>query len=81
MLKQGKYDAVLMDIVMPVMDGLAATREIRKFNTEVPIIAVTANTFDTDSAKAIDAGCNEYLPKPINRPLLLNAIAKVIHTL
>ena len=81
MLKQGKYDAVLMDIVMPVMDGLAATREIRKFNTEVPIIAVTANTFDTDSAKAIDAGCNEYLPKPINRPLLLNALAKVIPTL
>ena len=78
MVKQEKFDVVLMDIVMPVMDGLTATREIRKFNTTLPIIAVTANTFDTDSAKAIDAGCNEYLPKPINRPLLLNALSKVV---
>ena len=78
MVKQEKFDVVLMDIIMPVMDGLTATREIRKFNTTVPIIAVTANTFDTDSAKAIDAGCNAYLPKPINRPLLLNALAKVV---
>lgn len=78
MVKQEKFDVVLMDIVMPVMDGLTATREIRKFNTTLPIIAVTANTFDTDSAKAIDAGCNEYLPKPINRPLLLNTLSKVV---
>ena len=78
MVKQNRFDAVLMDIIMPVMDGLEATREIRKFDTTTPIIAVTANTFDTDSAKAIDAGCNGYLPKPINRTLLLNALSKVI---
>ncbi|MCQ2252996.1 MAG: response regulator, partial [Bacteroidales bacterium] len=58
------YDLVLMDIKMPEMDGLTATQEIRKFDKQTPIIAVTAFTFDNNFSKAINAGCNDFLEKP-----------------
>ena len=60
-------DLVLMDIKMPEMDGYEATREIRKFNKEVIIIAQTAYALPDDHKKAIEAGCNDYISKPINR--------------
>lgn len=63
--QSNKPDLILMDIKMPIMDGLEATREIRKTNSVVPIIALTANAFDSDKQKAIDAGCNGYMAKPI----------------
>ena len=56
---------ILMDLKMPVMDGLKATQEIRKFNTEVPIIAQTAYTLSSDELKVKIAGCNACLTKPI----------------
>ncbi|MCX6283392.1 MAG: response regulator [Bacteroidetes bacterium] len=67
------YDAILMDIMMPVMDGLTATREIRKAETErnsvkdkrVKIIAITANAFEDDRNKFFDSGMDFYMNKPI----------------
>ncbi|MBF0589156.1 MAG: response regulator [Magnetococcales bacterium] len=64
----GGYDAVIMDVQMPVMDGLDATRAIRQHsgNRELPIIAMTANAFDADRQQALEAGLNDHLAKPIN---------------
>lgn len=59
-------DLVLMDIQMPVMNGYQATREIRKFNKDVIIIAQTAFALTGDKEKAMEAGCNDYIAKPIN---------------
>jgi len=69
-------DLVLMDIRMPQMNGLEATKRIRQFNKDVIIIAQTAYAFTGDSEKAIDAGCNDYISKPINRTLLYELIKK-----
>ena len=67
---------ILMDLKMPVMDGYEATREIRKINSEVPIIAQTAYALSGDSKKAMDAGCNEYVIKPINKEELLEKLKR-----
>ena len=56
---------VFMDIKMPKMNGLEATRKIRKFNKEIPIIAQTAYAMANDRKNALKAGCNDYLSKPI----------------
>ena len=69
-IRNGKFDFVLMDLKMPVMDGLVATRKIREFNSDIPIVALTANAFDADRASAMDAGCNAFLPKPVKRKQL-----------
>ncbi len=69
-------DLVLMDIKMPVMGGYEATRKIRKFNNDVVIIAQTAFGFPSDRNKAIEAGCNDYISKPINRNELMGIIAR-----
>jgi len=76
------YDVILMDIQMPVMDGLAATRNIRK-NTErpdareVPIIAMTANAFDEDMKKSIESGMNGHIAKPVD----IEKLHKLLHKL
>ena len=71
-LHKRHIDLLLMDMKMPVMDGLTATAEIRKFNAELPIIALTAHVFENDRLTAMDAGCNEYLVKPIDRYFIRN---------
>ncbi|MCU6768751.1 response regulator [Barnesiella propionica] len=65
------FNLVLMDLKMPVMGGVEATRRIREFNTGIPIIALTANAFDSDKASALDAGCNAFLSKPLKKDQLL----------
>jgi len=69
---QRKYDLILMDLQMPVLDGFEATRRIRtsQFNQETPIIAMTASGQKGDDLKALDAGCNDCLGKPISRERL-----------
>jgi two-component system sensor histidine kinase/response regulator len=79
--KSGKYDLVLMDVQMPVMDGYAATREIRKWEQEqgrkqTPIIALTAHAMKEDVQKSLDAGCTDHLTKPIKRATLMEAVQK-----
>ena len=79
-MPEGYYDAVLMDIMMPVMDGYQATREIRgsgKKDAEmIPIIAMTANAFAEDKRKTMEAGMDAHLSKPINVPELMDTIRK-----
>lgn len=74
-IRNRKFDFVLMDLKMPVMDGLVATRKIREFNSDIPIVALTANAFDADRASAMDAGCNAFLPKPVKRKQLFELLS------
>ena len=69
-------DLILMDIRMPRMNGLEATQQIRQFNKDIIIIAQTAYAFAGDSEKAIEAGCSDYISKPINKTLLYDLIKK-----
>lgn len=62
-----RYDAILMDLKMPVMDGIEATKKIRQFDKITPIIAVTANAFDSDKVEAMEAGCNAFVTKPLKK--------------
>ena len=73
-----KPDLVLMDIKMPVMDGLEATRQIKAAQPDLPVIALTANAFDSDRHAAFDAGCDDFLSKPVNADKCIQTIAKYI---
>jgi len=70
------FDLILMDIQMPEMNGFEATRQIRKFNQDVVIIAQTAFSLAGDKEKALEAGCNDYLSKPIKKEILNKIIQK-----
>ncbi|MEG1402634.1 response regulator [Bacteroides sp.] len=74
-VQQEMFDIVLMDIKMPVMNGIEATRKIREFNSDIPIVALTANAFDSDKEEAFLAGCNEFLVKPLKKSELLNTLS------
>ncbi len=82
---KGHFDAILMDMRMPVMDGLEATREIRKLDREdaakIPIIALSANAFEEDVQMCLKAGMNAHLPKPIEIDLLKETLSRLrLHT-
>jgi len=74
--KNPEIDLILMDIQMPDMNGYEATRQIRQFNKDVVIIAQTAFGLSGDREKAIEAGCNDYIAKPINKAELLSLVQK-----
>jgi len=78
MVTKNKYDMVLMDIQMPVMNGLDATRKIREFNPDIPVIAVTAFAFEKERELALDAGCNEHLAKPVKQEVLEKTISEFV---
>lgn len=75
---EGTFDVIIMDIMMPLMDGYEATRQIRKLDrtdaSSIPIIALTANAFAEDVRHALDCGMNAHLAKPLD-------VEKMIHTI
>ena len=77
-LQMVQFDCVLMDVQMPVMDGYAATRAIRKDKrfADLPILAMTANAMSGDSEKCLQAGMNDHIAKPISPPIMFATIAK-----
>jgi two-component system sensor histidine kinase/response regulator len=77
-LQQQHYDVVLMDMQMPVMDGLSATRRLRAMPqfARLPVIAMTANAMDSDRALCLDAGMNDHVAKPIEPDVLFQALLK-----
>jgi CheY-like chemotaxis protein len=72
-------DLILMDIQLTTMSGFEATRLIREFNNEVPIVAQTAYAMVGDRKKSIDAGCDDYISKPIRRKVFLSVISKFLN--
>ena len=80
--ENGYYDAILMDIRMPVLDGLSATRQIRLLEREdakhVPIIAMTADAYESERKQGFEAGMSDYLSKPIDTKLLLETLEQQI---
>ena len=76
----GEFDAILMDVQMPVMNGHEAARAIRSLDREdagrIPIIAMTANAFAEDEKAALDAGMDAHVPKPLDMELLKNVISQ-----
>lgn len=76
---QNHPDLIIMDVRMPEMDGLEATRKIREQDTQTPIIALTAFAFDSDKSKTMQAGCNAYLSKPVNAQELKNTIKQLLN--
>ena len=81
-MEPGRYDVVLMDIQMPIMDGYEATRQIRalanKAAAELPIIAMTANAFEEDKQLAFAAGMNGHVAKPIDIPTLMETLKGIL---
>ncbi len=80
--KEGQFDAILMDMRMPVMDGLTAAREIRKLSRPdaalIPIIALSANAFEEDIRQCLEAGMNEHLSKPVDIDRLKETLRRLI---
>ena len=73
-----KPDLILMDISLPILDGYEATRQIRKSLPHTPIIGLSAHAMEGHRQKAQDAGCNDYLTKPVNDSLLFDMLAKYL---
>ena len=81
--ESGTYDVILMDVMMPLMDGLTATRKIRALKRQdaktIPIIAMTANAFREDAKRCMEAGMNAHLSKPIVIDEVIKTILRYVH--
>jgi CheY-like chemotaxis protein len=79
-LKEKRPDLILMDIQLPGMDGLTATRQLKADPTtrNIPVLAVTSYAMKGDEVKAFEAGCSGYVTKPIDKTVFLEAVAKAL---
>lgn len=77
LIQNNQYKCVFMDVQMPVMDGIEATKKIREFNTDILIIAMTANAFMEDKNRCLEAGMNDYLSKPISLGKVRDSLNKI----
>jgi len=75
-----EIDLILMDIKLPVMDGIEATRQIKIIRPALPVIAQTAYAFTHERQKALEAGCDDYVTKPIQLELLMEKIERIFMT-
>ena len=71
-------DIILMDLKLPLLNGIEATKMIRRINKEIPIIAITASVYEQDRLQALEAGCTDFIKKPISKEVLLELIPKLI---
>ena len=78
LFKTKHYDLILMDVQMPFLDGLEATKEIRKFNQDIPIVALTANVMQQDVDKSLAVGMNDHLNKPIEFSVFYKVVAQYL---
>ena len=77
-VEKDNFDIVLMDIKMPVMDGLEATKNIMEKHPDLPVVALTANAFDSDRQLAMEAGCDDFLSKPVSSDACLSTIKRLL---
>jgi CheY-like chemotaxis protein/nitrogen-specific signal transduction histidine kinase len=77
--KEHNYDAILMDMRMPIMDGLEATRRIRSFNKDVPIICMSANVYKEDKLAAENSGMNDFIEKPLDKKDIEAKLIKLLN--
>ena len=80
LVKQKVFDVIIMDIMMPVMDGITALKEIRRMGVHVPVILLTAKPEIDDKVEGLDAGANDYLTKPFDKKELLARIRAMTRT-
>lgn len=78
MVNQKDFDLILMDMQMPIMNGIDATKKLREFGYEKPIIALTANAMKDDIETSYQAGCSDFIAKPINQQMFLESISKYL---
>lgn len=76
--EDGAYDLILMDIKMPIMNGMDATMAIKEIKKDIPIIAQTAYALSEEKEQALEAGCDDYITKPIRRDDLVELMSKYL---
>ena len=76
--KNHKVDMILMDLMMPEMNGYEATKKIRELDSNIPILAMSANAYSEDVKKCLDVGMNAHISKPLNKDILYQTIFKYI---
>lgn len=72
-----EINMVLMDLKLPEMSGFEATRHIKAMRSDLPVIAITAFAMSGDERKALDAGCDDYIPKPVSKEVLFSKMEKL----
>jgi two-component system, cell cycle response regulator DivK len=79
MFRENRVDLVLMDLQLPIMDGYTATRKIKEIDSTIPIIAQTAHVMSGEREKCLEAGCDDYLAKPIRLQILMDTLSKFLN--